>query len=67
MKIALIGRGATGKLIETLVADKNHEIAAILDEFDANLSTEELAEKLKDVDATIDFSIAEAVKRNVGR
>lgn len=65
MKIALIGYGAMGRLIETLAENKNHEIAIIVDESDANLSAEELAEKLKEVDAAIDFSVAEAVKRNV--
>ncbi len=65
MKIALIGYGAMGKLIETSAKNKNHEIAAIIDESDANLAAEKLAEKLKGVDAAIDFSIAEAVKRNV--
>jgi predicted dinucleotide-utilizing enzyme len=29
MKIALIGYGAMGKLIEKLAEDKNHEIAAM--------------------------------------
>ncbi len=65
MKIALIGYGAMGKLIETLAENKTHEIAAVIDESDAKLSAEELAEKLKGVDAAIDFSIAYAVKRNV--
>ena len=65
MKIALIGYGAMGKLIETLAENKNHEIALIIDESDANLSADKLAEKLKGVDAAIDFSVAEAVKRNV--
>ena len=65
MKIALIGYGAMGKLIANLAENKNHEIAVIVDETDANLSAEELAAKLKGVDAAIDFSIAEAVKRNV--
>ena len=65
MKIALIGYGAMGKLIETLAANKNHEITVVIDEADANLSAEQLAEKLKDIDAAIDFSIAAAVKRNV--
>lgn len=65
MKIALIGYGAMGKLIRTLAENKNHEIAVIIDEADANLSAEELAAKLKGADAAIDFSIAEAVKRNV--
>lgn len=65
MKIALIGYGAMGKLIETLAKNKNHEITAIIDESDANFSAEQLAEKLKVADAAIDFSVAEAVMRNV--
>jgi 4-hydroxy-tetrahydrodipicolinate reductase len=65
MKLALIGHGAMGKLIANLADHKNHEIAVIIDESAANLSAEKLAEKLKGVDAAIDFSIAGAVKRNV--
>ncbi len=65
MKIALIGYGAMGKLIATLAENKNHEIAVIIDETDADLSADELAEKLKSADAAIDFSTAEAVERNV--
>lgn len=65
MKIALIGHGAMGKLIEDLAENKNHEIATIIDGRDANLSAGDLAEKLKGVDAAIDFSVAEAVRKNV--
>jgi len=65
MKIALIGYGAMGKLIKTLAENKNHEVAVIIDESSANLSAAELAEKLKGVDAAIDFSSAEAVRKNV--
>jgi 4-hydroxy-tetrahydrodipicolinate reductase len=65
MKIALIGYGAMGKLIETLAENKNHEITVIIDEAQADFSAPELAEKLKDIDAAIDFSSAEAVRRNV--
>ena len=65
MKLALIGYGAMGRLIHALAEDKNHEIAVVIDERDANLSAEELADKLKGVDAAIDFSVAEAVNRNV--
>ncbi|HEX8287590.1 MAG TPA: dihydrodipicolinate reductase C-terminal domain-containing protein [Pyrinomonadaceae bacterium] len=65
MKIALIGYGAMGKLIKTLAENKNHEIVVIIDESSAKLSIEELAEKLKNVDAAIDFSSAEAVVKNV--
>ena len=65
MKIALIGYGAMGKLIGTLAENKTHEIVVVIDESDAHRSAEELAEKLKGVDAAIDFSIAEAVRRTV--
>ncbi len=54
-----------GKIIRTLAENKNHEVAVIIDELNANRSVEELAEKLKGVNAAIDFSIAEAVGRNV--
>ena len=65
MKIALVGYGAMGKLIKTLAENKNHEIAVIIDEADARLSADKLAEKLKDAQAAIDFSTAEAVRKNV--
>ncbi len=65
MKIALIGYGAMGKLIETSAKNKNHEIAVIIDDSDANLSADDLSKKLKGADAAIDFSVAEAVRRNV--
>ncbi|HEY0458065.1 MAG TPA: dihydrodipicolinate reductase C-terminal domain-containing protein [Pyrinomonadaceae bacterium] len=65
MKIALIGFGAMGRLIHALAENKNHEIAVIIDESDASAAVEDLAEKLKGADAAIDFSVAEAVGRNV--
>jgi 4-hydroxy-tetrahydrodipicolinate reductase len=65
MKIALIGHGAMGKLIERLAEGKGHKIAVIIDKADADLSAAELAEKLTSVDAAIDFSAAAAVRRNV--
>jgi 4-hydroxy-tetrahydrodipicolinate reductase len=65
MKIALIGHGAMGKLIETLAENKNHEIAVVIDEKNADSSIKELAEKLKAADVAIDFSTAEAVRKNV--
>lgn len=64
MKISLIGYGAMGKLIRTLAENKTHEIAVVIDESDAGLSVEELSEKLKGADAAIDFSTAEAVRKN---
>lgn len=65
MKLALIGYGAMGKLIHSLAENKNHEIAVIIDETDADSSAEDLAEKLKTAEAAIDFSTAEVVEKNV--
>lgn len=65
MKIALIGHGAMGKLLEQLAQKQGDEISQIITEADAELSAEELAEKLRGSDAAIDFTIAAAVKRNV--
>src|SRR5688572_26263666 len=65
MKIALIGYGAMGKLIERLAREKGYEIAVVIDEADAGLSAVELAEKLKGAEVAIDFTAAEAVRRNV--
>jgi len=65
MKIALIGRGAMGKLIERLATEKGHEIGVAIDDADASLSASDLAGKLKDVEVAIDFTTASAVRRNV--
>jgi 4-hydroxy-tetrahydrodipicolinate reductase len=65
MKIALIGHGAMGKLIERLAVEKGHEIGYIVDDTDADLSSSELAEKLRGCDVAIDFTVADAVRRNV--
>jgi 4-hydroxy-tetrahydrodipicolinate reductase len=65
MKIALIGYGAMGKLIETLAYNAGDEITVVIDEEDSNFSARELSEKLTGFDAAIDFSVTEAVKRNV--
>jgi len=65
MKIGLIGHGAMGRLIKTIAEENNHEIAVIIDESDAKISIDKLAKKLTGIGAVIDFSISEAVKRNV--
>jgi len=66
MKIALIGHGAMGKLIETLAKESGHEIAVFISEEHSGLAPEHLAERLRAAEVAIDFSAAEAVKRNVG-
>jgi 4-hydroxy-tetrahydrodipicolinate reductase len=65
MKIALIGHGAMGKLIERLAVQKGHEIGCIIDDADAGLPASHIAEKLRGCDVAIDFTIADAVRRNV--
>ena len=64
MKIALIGYGAMGRLIDALAKEKGHEVGCIVHESDAGLSPSELSERLKGSDVAIDFSVAEAVRRN---
>lgn len=65
MKIALIGYGAMGKLIEHLAVEKGYEIAAIIDEGDAERTPGEIAGRLHGCDVAIDFTTASAVRRNV--
>src|SRR5829696_1568378 len=65
MKLGLIGNGSMGKLVRSLAEEKGYEIAVVIDETDAGLSAEELAGKFAGCDAAIDFTTAEAVKRNV--
>ncbi len=65
MRIALIGHGAMGKLIERLAMEKGHEIAVVIDDSDAGLSVDELIAKITAADVAIDFTTAEAVPRIV--
>lgn len=65
MKLALIGYGAMGRLIESVALERGHEIGVIVDDRDAGLTATELSEKLKGCGAAIDFTIAAAVERNV--
>ncbi len=65
MKIALIGYGTMGKLIDQLAVEKRHKVPVVIDDSDAGLSASELAEKIGGVVAAIDFTAASAVRRNV--
>lgn len=65
MKLAIIGYGAMGRLIETLAKNEDHEIIEVIDEESLTSSARELSNRLKDSDVAIDFSVAGAVKRNV--
>jgi 4-hydroxy-tetrahydrodipicolinate reductase len=65
MKIALIGYGAMGKCIERLAVERGHEKVVIVNESHKGLDAQQLAETLKIADVAIDFSAANAVRRNV--
>ncbi|HJQ33831.1 MAG TPA: dihydrodipicolinate reductase C-terminal domain-containing protein [Pyrinomonadaceae bacterium] len=64
MKLALLGHGAMGRLVERLAVEGGHEVATVLGSRDAATGAEELAEVLGGHDAAVDFSVAEAVARN---
>jgi 4-hydroxy-tetrahydrodipicolinate reductase len=65
MKLALIGYGAMGRLVEALAKDAGHEVGTVITSREASLGAERLAEALRGHDAAIDFSVADAVPANV--
>ncbi len=65
MKIAMIGHGSMGKLIESLAVEKGDEIAVVIDDTHAAFAASDLADRLRGSDVAIDFTIASAVGRNV--
>ncbi|MEO6333836.1 MAG: dihydrodipicolinate reductase C-terminal domain-containing protein [Pyrinomonadaceae bacterium] len=65
MKLGLIGDGTMGKLVRGLAEEKGHQIFASIDESYASWPGAKLSDKLKGCDVAIDFSTAEAVRRNV--
>ena len=64
MKLALLGHGAMGQLVERLAREAGDEVSAVLGSREASMHAEELAEILGGHDAAIDFTVAEAVPRH---
>ncbi len=66
MKLALIGHGAIGQLVEQLAGDSGDHIGVILTSSDSALSgSDEMVAALGGHDVAIDFSVGGAVVRNV--
>ena len=65
MKIALIGTGQMGSMVESLATPRGHEISVAIDETSGALSASALAHKIDGCDVAVDFTVAEAVRRNV--
>jgi 4-hydroxy-tetrahydrodipicolinate reductase len=67
MKIAIVGYGKMGRMIERIAASRGHEVVARFD-IDNNRDGEGLtAESLKGVDAAVEFSTPETAIENLRR
>nr|WP_294897074.1 4-hydroxy-tetrahydrodipicolinate reductase [uncultured Pedobacter sp.] len=62
MKLALLGYGKMGKMIESIALDRNHEIVLIIDQNNAHELT---AENLQKADVAIEFSTPDTVLNNI--
>jgi 4-hydroxy-tetrahydrodipicolinate reductase len=65
MKLALIGFGAMGQLVAAEARKAGDEVGVVVTSKDADLAMDQLAEKLRGHDAVIDFSVGEAVIKNI--
>jgi len=65
VKLALIGCGAMGQLVTSLARKGGDEIGVVFSSSNTGQTVEEFSAHLKDHDAAIDFSIADAVLKNV--
>jgi 4-hydroxy-tetrahydrodipicolinate reductase len=65
MKLALIGHGAMGQLVEAGARKAGDEIGIVLRSKDGELPVDQLAESLRGHDVAIDFSIGDAVLKNI--
>ncbi|HEY0319865.1 MAG TPA: 4-hydroxy-tetrahydrodipicolinate reductase [Pyrinomonadaceae bacterium] len=66
MRIALIGHGAMGRMVEERARREGLDVALVLTSDDMKQGVEEVAARLKaSADVVIDFSVADAVLSNV--
>lgn len=65
MKLALIGYGVMGRLVAAEARKTGDEVGAVITSEDNGLSIAQLAEKLRGHDVAVDFSVGEAVLKNI--
>ena len=65
MKIARIGNGAMGQLVAAEAKAAGDEVGTVITSHDKALSATALAEEIRGHDVAIDFSIGDAVLRNI--
>ena len=65
MRIAIVGYGKMGRLVERVALERGHQIALKLDEFNNTGFEGVTAENFRGVDVAIDFSIPAAAVKNI--
>jgi 4-hydroxy-tetrahydrodipicolinate reductase len=65
MKIALIGNGAMGQLVAAEAKAAGDEVGAVVSSRDRDIKPDQLADRIRGCDVAIDFSVGEAVLRNI--
>ena len=65
MNIALIGNGAMGQLVAAEARAAGDEVGTTITSFDKTLTADQLADKIRGHDVAIDFSVGEAVLKNI--
>jgi len=65
MKLALIGNGAMGHMVAAEARKRDDDVGAVIASSDKDLGVDQLVEKLRGHDAAIDFSVGDAVLKNV--
>lgn len=65
MNIGLIGSGAMGQLVAKLAGERGHQVPSVFNSSQAARGAEGLSASLKGCDVAIDFSVSDAVIRNV--
>ena len=67
MKLAIVGYGKMGKMVESLAPEYGFEVALKLDEFNNANFSGITAENFKGIDAAVEFSVPEAAVENIER
>ena len=65
MKLALIGKGAMGKLVAAEATKLGDEVGVVIASAEGVTAADQLAQKLRGHDVVIDFSVGEAVPQNI--
>lgn len=65
MRLAVFGNGSMGQLVSARARSEGHEVVLVLTSRDAERGADEIQQSLRGLDAAIDFTVADAVLKNV--